>query len=194
MAATVRGERRRSALVDAAAALLLSDGLEGISHRAVADKARVPLGATTYYFATLDDLRRAAADRIAGRELDRMERAAAAVRPRRRSARTTAAAVVDLLTPGGRADVVAWYERYVRSAREPLLRERARAVNRAARRHVAAVLDRSGWTGAVPADIVLALVDGAVVGALVEGAAISRVRATARDALTTVLDLAARRR
>ncbi len=191
MASTARGERRRAALVDAAAAILLVEGLEGVSHRAVAEKARVPLGATTYYFGTLDDLRRAARDRIVGRELARMERAVAKVRPRRRSSRATAAAVVDLLTPGGRADVVAWYERYVRSAREPLLREGARATNEAACRHVATVLDRSGWNVAVPAHIALALVDGCVVGALVEGVTIARVRAAARDALMVLLDLSA---
>ncbi|WP_243274331.1 TetR/AcrR family transcriptional regulator [Streptomyces albus subsp. chlorinus] len=40
--------------------ILLKDGIAGLSHRAVAREAGVPLGSTTYYFATLDDLLHAA--------------------------------------------------------------------------------------------------------------------------------------
>ena len=40
-------------------------GSEGLTHRLVAKRAGVPLGSTTQYFATLDDLREAALARLA---------------------------------------------------------------------------------------------------------------------------------
>lgn len=49
-------EGRRRAIVDAAAELIIEVGLNGVTHRKVAAKAGVPLGSTTAYFATLDDL------------------------------------------------------------------------------------------------------------------------------------------
>src|SRR4051794_41347113 len=52
-----RGAQRRSALIEAAAGLLLEEGLAAISHRAVAARAGLPLASTTYYFASADDLR-----------------------------------------------------------------------------------------------------------------------------------------
>lgn len=48
---------RRRAIVEAAAALIVEGGGTGLTHRRVAARARVPLGATTYYFASLGELR-----------------------------------------------------------------------------------------------------------------------------------------
>lgn len=53
-------EARRAAIVTAAAELITEVGVDAITHRMVAARAQVPLGATTQYFATLDDLREAA--------------------------------------------------------------------------------------------------------------------------------------
>jgi len=58
-------EGRRRAIVDAASALIAEVGVDNLTHRLVAARAQVPLGATTYYFATLDDLSRAALEHIA---------------------------------------------------------------------------------------------------------------------------------
>lgn len=59
-----RGEQRREALVVAAAALLGREGPQALSARAVAGEAGVPLAAVSYYFATVDDLVRDAAERL----------------------------------------------------------------------------------------------------------------------------------
>ncbi|MEU5102638.1 TetR family transcriptional regulator [Streptomyces sp. NPDC021354] len=48
-------ERSRR-IIDAAVAVVRERGIAGLSHRAVAAAADVPLGSTTYHFATLDDL------------------------------------------------------------------------------------------------------------------------------------------
>mgnify|MGYP001619073751 FL=1 len=50
-------EARRREIVAAAAELIVEVGVEALTHRMIATRADVPLGATTQYFATLDDLR-----------------------------------------------------------------------------------------------------------------------------------------
>lgn len=56
MALTAKGAVRRDALLDATIRVLERDGVGGVTHRAVASEAGVPLAAATYYFATLDEL------------------------------------------------------------------------------------------------------------------------------------------
>jgi DNA-binding transcriptional regulator YbjK len=46
----------RDRIADAALAIVLEQGVAAVSHRAVADRAGVPLGSTTYHFKSLDDL------------------------------------------------------------------------------------------------------------------------------------------
>ncbi|MFH8569834.1 TetR/AcrR family transcriptional regulator [Streptomyces sp. NPDC017993] len=55
---------RRQRIVDAAIAIVGERGIAALSHRRVAAAADVPLGSTTYHFATLDDLLVAALRRI----------------------------------------------------------------------------------------------------------------------------------
>ncbi|MFD5201053.1 TetR/AcrR family transcriptional regulator [Streptomyces sp. NPDC058375] len=47
---------RRTRILDAALAVIATDGIAGLSHRTVAAEADVPLGSTTYHFASLDEL------------------------------------------------------------------------------------------------------------------------------------------
>ncbi|MEU2391569.1 TetR family transcriptional regulator [Streptomyces sp. NPDC007369] len=47
---------RRQRIIDAAIRVVGAKGIAGLSHRTVAAEADVPLGSTTYHFATLDDL------------------------------------------------------------------------------------------------------------------------------------------
>ncbi|SEO88844.1 TetR/AcrR family transcriptional regulator [Amycolatopsis saalfeldensis] len=47
---------RRARIAKAAIEVVAERGIEGLTHRAVAAAADVPLGSTTYHFATLDDL------------------------------------------------------------------------------------------------------------------------------------------
>lgn len=47
---------RRQRIIDAAIRVVERKGIAALSHRVVAAEADVPLGSTTYHFATLDDL------------------------------------------------------------------------------------------------------------------------------------------
>jgi DNA-binding transcriptional regulator YbjK len=48
--------QRRKAILEATLRLIVTEGIRGIRHRAVAREAQVPLAATTYYFKDLSDL------------------------------------------------------------------------------------------------------------------------------------------
>ncbi|GAA4934785.1 TetR/AcrR family transcriptional regulator [Streptomyces coeruleoprunus] len=49
-------QRRIEEIAAATEKVIAERGIEGLTHRAVAEEAGVPLGATTYHFATKDDL------------------------------------------------------------------------------------------------------------------------------------------
>ena len=73
-AAGRRGEiSRRDLLIDTALDVIAEHGVAGTTHRRVAAAAGVPLGSTTYYFADLGDLLRAAFGRLADQVSERFE-------------------------------------------------------------------------------------------------------------------------
>ena len=55
-AARARSEQRRRGILEAALRIVVSEGVRGVRHRAVAKEADVPLSATTYYFDDISDL------------------------------------------------------------------------------------------------------------------------------------------
>ena len=55
-AARARSEQRRRTILEAALRIVVSEGVRGVRHRAVAKEADVPLSATTYYFNDISDL------------------------------------------------------------------------------------------------------------------------------------------
>jgi DNA-binding transcriptional regulator YbjK len=190
-ASTPKGERRRQALVEAAADLLVSGGFEAIRHRAVAEHAGLPLASTTYYFSSLDELVEAAVAEHGRREL---------AHGRARLAELTGGSgpepVVDLvldLLLGRPADhdteaVVLRYERLVATGRRPYLRPLMRRLSGELYGLLLDVFARAG----LPADPararqLVALVDGTVVNALIEVHPDPRgeARRMLRDALTT---------
>ncbi|WP_233515440.1 TetR/AcrR family transcriptional regulator [Marinitenerispora sediminis] len=56
---------RRQRIIEAAAELIVESGPADLTHRRVAARAEVPLGATTYYFASLDELTTGALEYLA---------------------------------------------------------------------------------------------------------------------------------
>ncbi|MGV0790243.1 TetR/AcrR family transcriptional regulator [Mycolicibacterium sp. XJ1819] len=194
-AVTPKGERRRHALVSAAADLLCEGGFDAVRHRAVARRAGLPLASTTYYFSSLDDLIANAVEHAGIREAEQMRAKVAALSRRRRGPESIADVLVDLLVgeaTGLRVteQLISRYERYIACARHPRLRDIENRILRQRTDAVMQVVERSGRRA--HADLVTALVcavDGAVVAALVGAGDGPRV--TARATLIDVIDVLA---
>lgn len=67
-----KGVKRKSEIVDAALRIIGRDGIQGVSMRAVAAEASVPLGTASYYFSDKDELIEAAFLRHTQRETARV--------------------------------------------------------------------------------------------------------------------------
>lgn len=67
-----KGVERKTAIIDAALRIIGRDGIQGVSMRAVAAEAAVPLGTATYYFSDKDELIEAAFVRHSQRETARI--------------------------------------------------------------------------------------------------------------------------
>lgn len=194
-AVTPKGERRRGALVSAAADLLCEGGIDAVRHRAVAARAGLPLASTTYYFSSLEDLIAKAVEYVGMRESEQLRAQVATLSRRRRGAESTADLLVDLLVgdaPGARMpeQLISRYERLIACARQPELRDIQRRILRQRTDAVVEVVERSGR--AVRSELVTALVcavDGAVVASLVDEG--EGPRANARATLIDVIDVLA---
>ncbi|WCB96261.1 hypothetical protein DSM104299_05018 [Baekduia alba] len=68
-----RGAARRAAITEAALAVIARVGPDGLTHRLVAAEAGLPLAATTYWFASKEDMVRAALQHAADRDLEHVE-------------------------------------------------------------------------------------------------------------------------
>jgi DNA-binding transcriptional regulator YbjK len=190
---TPKGERRRAALVEAGAQLLVEAGFDAVRHRAVAERAGLPLASTTYYFSSLDDLVTAVVEHHSRRELERGWRKLAELANRQRGVATIVELMLDNLlgprqpTPEADAEyVLLRYERLVATGRRPYLRPLMRELGRELRELLSEVFARSGRP-VTPDELerYIALVDGAVVNALIE--ADPDPRAVAGRMLTAVL-------
>ncbi|ANY05253.1 TetR/AcrR family transcriptional regulator [Pseudonocardia sp. HH130630-07] len=63
---------RRARIADAAIRVVADKGLPGLTHRAVAAVAEVPVGSTTYHFTTLEDLLEAALQEASRRNVEQL--------------------------------------------------------------------------------------------------------------------------
>jgi TetR/AcrR family transcriptional regulator, regulator of biofilm formation and stress response len=149
---------RRRAIIDAAAALVAEVGVDGLTHRLVAARAGVPLGATTYYFATLDDLRLTTLSHVCEINAAYLRSWAEAIRASADVAATLAELTADYLADRSRA--LADTELYLAAIRRPELRPQARIWFDGL---VALLSERSGPAAATAAAY---LIDGAIIRAL----------------------------
>ncbi|MBM7770785.1 DNA-binding transcriptional regulator YbjK [Actinokineospora baliensis] len=172
-ASTPKGERRRHALVVAAVELLIEGGFDAVRHRAVAERAGLPLASTTYYFESLDELIAAAIEHHGSAELARgRARLEALTEPPRGGEHLVELMLDQLLGPvvGNDAEAVLLrYERLVATGRRPHLRPLMLDLGAELR---ALLLDTAARAGAeidaARLEQLIALVDGAVVNALIE--------------------------
>jgi DNA-binding transcriptional regulator YbjK len=119
---TIVGERR-TAVADAALAVLEADGGRGLTHRAVDRAAGLAEGSTSNYFATREALLTAALRRLVERERPSVEAMQALVpdgpyEPHR-AAELVAEQVRDWLAPGRAGLALARYELFLEARRRP---------------------------------------------------------------------------
>ncbi|MET8825998.1 TetR family transcriptional regulator [Streptomyces sp. NPDC004610] len=144
---------RRQRIIDAAIRVVGAKGLAGLSHRTVAAEADVPLGSTTYHFATLDELL-VAALRQCNESFGALMAARGGLRAPGLDLAAELAALLGEWLAGDRTGVELEYELYLAALRRPALRPVAAEWADG----VVAVLVRQ--VDAVTARAVVALMDG----------------------------------
>ncbi|MEU6095656.1 TetR family transcriptional regulator [Streptomyces sp. NPDC047079] len=154
---------RRQRIVDAAIRVVGKKGLAGLSHRSVAAEADVPLGSTTYHFATLDELT-VAALRQAGEGFAEVLAASGLLEDTGGDVAGHLARVLGEWLGGDRTGVELEYELYLAALRRPVLRPVAAEWTR----ETAERLTRR--TDPVTARALLALMDGICLQVLLTGA------------------------
>lgn len=151
-------EGRRRNIVEATVRVLAEVGVGAVTHRRIAAEAGVPLGSTTYYFPTLDDLVREALTSVADDFRQELERWRTALQGSNDSAGALTGLVQEYLADRPRA--LLEYELYLAAARSPELRPLARLWLDGLREVLTPI------AGIAAAGLV-ALIDGAMLQALV---------------------------
>jgi DNA-binding transcriptional regulator YbjK len=114
---------RRAAIIDATVQIIATRGLGAVTHRAVAREAKVPLAATTYYFASKEEILKEALESLSAAEVERLEKLAediAGLLPEE-----AGVALYNALVPDPQDAPRAWlaqFEIYLEAARNPALR------------------------------------------------------------------------
>lgn len=145
-AAERRGAARRRALTAAVVRLIGRGGIAAVDHRAVAAEAGVPLGSTTYYFASKAEMIATALESVADGEVERLraqlDGGALDVAPEAIPER-----VADVFLHAWGADRLthlAQFELFMGAARSPDLRPAAERWDRAYRELLTVALERAG--------------------------------------------------
>jgi DNA-binding transcriptional regulator YbjK len=112
---------RRERIAKAAIKVVAERGIDGLTHRAVATEADVPLGSTTYHFQTLDDLLEEALRHAAEDNIRRLREWAQALAPDVDMAVALAELVMDYVRDQVPHTVVE-YDLYVAALHRPQLR------------------------------------------------------------------------
>ncbi|MDV5144823.1 TetR family transcriptional regulator [Streptomyces sp. SBC-4] len=170
---------RRERIVAAALRVVGRSGIAGLSHRTVAAEADVPLGSTTYHFASLDELL-VAALREANEGFGKRLRESPALADPSTALSAALARLMGEWMGGERTGVELEYELYLAALRRPALRPVAAEWTEA----VTAAL--SSRTDPVTARALVALVDGICLQVLLTGGTYDETYA--REMLARVLN------
>ncbi len=153
---------RREQIIEAALRVIGRSGTQAVTHRAVAEEAGVPLGSTTYYFESKDDLLRQALEHVAASEVDRYRDLGDELRMVK-SPRELADRLIDKLVAAvqDRTSYIAEYELWLEAGRRPELREAAQSWCDAEQRSVAGGMEALGSADPpIDASLVVAALDG----------------------------------
>ena len=119
-----KGEARREAILRATLAIIGERGPDAVTHRAVAERAGLPLSATTYWFASKEDLLQETLLLAAREEVERIERVVLALATRELDVLEWAHAVSAVLAEDLESDPVrhvAFTELVLEGTRRPWL-------------------------------------------------------------------------
>lgn len=116
-----RSRVRRDALLRAAMALIAEGGVRAVTHRAVAARAEVPLAATTYYFASIQQLTEEALRRHVTERVGELTDLAGQAAAGSRTAEEVAQRFVAVLQSRDRDATIAQFEVFLEAARNPAL-------------------------------------------------------------------------
>jgi TetR/AcrR family transcriptional regulator, regulator of biofilm formation and stress response len=153
---------RREQILEAALRVIGRAGVQAVTHRAVAEEADVPLGSTTYYFESRDDLIRQALEYVAASEVERYGRRGDQLRTVE-SPGELADRLIDELVAAAqdRIAYIAEYELWLEAGRRPELRDAAQNWCDAEQRSVAIAMETLGsGDPATDASLVVAAIDG----------------------------------
>jgi DNA-binding transcriptional regulator YbjK len=153
---------RREQILDATLRVIGREGREAVTHRAVAEEAGVPLGSTTYYFDSRDDLLGQALEHVAAQEVERYGRLGEELRSVK-SGRELADRLISELVAAAedRVAYIAEYELWLEAGRRPDLREAAQDWCNAEQHAVAGALEKLGSSDPrADASLVVAAIDG----------------------------------
>lgn len=153
--------KRRAALLAAAIELVSERGMEGVTHREVARRAGLPPSTTSYFFASIDDLVRAALSEVLDDLTHRLDGMTEQLRSAEIDVDELLAAVVPALLAASRKDVVSQFHVYLAASHNQQWLADVQDLFAALERTVAAMLDAAG-VPATRANVrgVIALVDG----------------------------------
>jgi len=182
----LRAEQRRDALVAAAVSVVSVHGPSAFSARAVATQAHLPLAAVSYYYPQLDDLLARAIEEVLRGWLEHGQAVATATEGRGTG---VAARVITeaLLPPGPPGAVRNRYEHLMAAARNRATSSAMANLRPGLLAVITRILTGTGIRTPLSPDALLALVDGAAVGAVSEGAEDprARVESTLREVLSS---------
>jgi TetR/AcrR family transcriptional regulator, regulator of biofilm formation and stress response len=153
---------RREQILDATVRVIGRLGREAVTHRAVAEEAGVPLGSTTYYFDSRDDLLGQALEHVARMEIERHAQLGEALLKAKTPRQLADLLLNELIFEVEDRDAyIAEYELWLEAGRRPELREAATEWCDAVQLAVAGAMEKLGSTNpATDASLVVAAVDG----------------------------------
>lgn len=165
-----RGRERRLLLLQATLRLIASEGIDAVSHRSVAELAGVPLGSTTYWFASRQEMLREALEYFVRAEIEALRERLAGVLGKRLSQRRLVDEFTAFLVPQLREEkwrTAAQYAFLQEAVRQPELQSVCREWTEAWEEVLAEVFSSIGAREPeLEARMFLAMLDGLLLGQL----------------------------
>jgi len=185
-----RGVARRDAILDAVITVVAEFGVDGVTHRRVAETAGLPLASTTYWFASREAMLEAALRGAAAHDIVRLREGADALA----DATDVADALLSLMFDSGEdslrsshTHLLGAYALWLEAARRPALRDVAIAWEETYVEVAATMLARAGSADpAGHARVIVCAIDGLILQQLVSGST-PEIRSTLHALITSMV-------